>query len=148
MSTNSRSSGQTKSVLLVDDNEAGLRARKAVLSQLGYSVQTASSLQEAKEKAKSGQYAAVVTDYRMPDGTGSDVIAALRPVQPKAVFVLLSGFTDAMGLTEKNTGADLVLAKSANEVTMLQRSLHRMLSGKKAPASQSATLKKRASNEQ
>jgi hypothetical protein len=42
-------------------------------------------------------------------------------------IILISGFTDTLGLNEANTGADIVLQKSANEVTHLIRAVNRLI---------------------
>ena len=61
--------------------------------------------------------------------------------------MLLSGFTEALGLAEASTGADVVLQKSANEVSHLVRAVNRLLRrktpAKKPPAAQSALKTKR-----
>jgi hypothetical protein len=53
--------------------------------------------------------------------------------------ILLSGQVEALALTTENTGADVVLAKSANEAVQLARSIKRLLNrpaARKPPASQ------------
>ena len=69
----------------------------------------------------------MVTDYKLPGKTGVDLIAGIRAVSPDARIVLISGFVDALGLTEHSTGADAVLTKSANEVSQLIRAVNRLL---------------------
>ena len=44
-----------------------------------------------------------------------ELIERIRKVNPNARIILLSGFVEPLGLTEENTGADAVIAKSANE---------------------------------
>jgi CheY-like chemotaxis protein len=63
----------------------------------------------------------------MPDADGVELIAALREARPDVPVVLLSGFVEPLGLTEKSTGASAVLAKSANEVQHLIRAINRLL---------------------
>jgi hypothetical protein len=65
---------------------------------------------------------------------------------PALPIVLLSGFSEALGLAEASTGADVVLQKSANEVTHLIRAVNRLLRRKvtkKPPSSQGALKAKR-----
>ena len=50
--------------------------------------------------------------------------------------VLISGFVDSLGLSEDNTGADVVIQKSNNEVAHLVRAVSRLLRRKKTRASQ------------
>lgn len=113
-------------LLLVDDHPAGLAARKSVLKELGFAITTASSAEAALEKFKAEHFPLVVTDYKLPGRSGVDLIAGIRALAPETRIVLISGFVDALGLTEKSTGADVVLAKSANEVSQLIRAVGRL----------------------
>ncbi len=121
-------------VLLVDDNRNGLSARKAVLEELGYRTVTASSAIEALALVAANEFDLVVTDFRMPEIDGSELIRRIRATHPRMRFILLSGFVEPLGLTEQTTGADVVIAKSAGEVNILVRAVGRLL--RKPPASQ------------
>jgi len=131
-------------VLIVDDNKMGLLARRSVLEELGYMVVTSAAPQEALELCSKQHFDVAITDYKMPKMDGVDLIAKLRKVDPLTAVILISGFTDAMGLNEQNTGADVVLQKSANEVNALIRAVNRLLrkpAPKKKPGSQAASPK-------
>lgn len=81
----------------------------------------------------------VVTDFRMPDMDGSRFIEELRRRKPDALIVLLSGFVEALGLNEHNTGADSVIMKNSREVQHLTSAVNRLLRGaRKPPASEPA----------
>jgi CheY-like chemotaxis protein len=67
----------------------------------------------------------------MPKMDGLELIGKLRKISPDVPVILISGFVDALGLSEESTGADVVIQKSANEVTHLVRSVGRLL--KKRP---------------
>ncbi len=69
----------------------------------------------------------VVTDYRMSRMDGIELIRRIRGVQECAKIILLSGHAEALGLTSATTSADVVLAKSANEVSHLTRAVLRLL---------------------
>ncbi len=80
-----------------------------------------------------------VTDFRMPGGIdGVEVIRRIHLSRPEAPVILLSGFVEPLGLNEENTGADAVIAKSANEPAQLVRAVKRLLNRgvRKPPASQ------------
>lgn len=133
-------------ILLVDDNKSGLMARCAVLQELGCTttatVHPRQALTLFSEAAADGSsYQMVITDYKMPEINGVDFIEKIRSVDPHIPVVLISGFVDALGLTEKSTGADVVIMKSANEVQHLIRAANRLLtpSRKKPPRSATAT---------
>jgi len=133
-------------ILLVDDNHHGLIARKTLLEELGYVVTTAKSGEEAFALFETRKYDLVITDHKMPRMSGADLIVKVRRVQPAARVIMLSGFVDGLGLTEENTGADAVIAKSAGEIPHLLRAVTRLLSGRimrKPPAPQSRSRRTR-----
>jgi CheY-like chemotaxis protein len=115
-------------VLLVDDNHDGLVVRRTLLQEAGYQVQTAGGGEEALGALSSADFDVVVTDYRMPAMNGKELIAHIRVLRPAARIILLSGFVEPLGLTEENTGADAVMAKSANEPAHLLRLVKRLAS--------------------
>ncbi len=123
-------------ILLVDDNANGLSARRSVLEELGHRVATASSAAEALEQFASHKFDLIVTDYKMPRMDGIELIARVRKQSPEIPVILLSGFADALGLSEANTGADVVIQKSANEISHLLRSVGRLLRKKKPNGSE------------
>jgi CheY-like chemotaxis protein len=76
----------------------------------------------------------VITDFRMPAMNGVELIAKIRENNPKISVILLSGFVDPLGLTEENTGADVVIPKSSKEATYLIRSVKRLVNrGQRKP---------------
>jgi CheY-like chemotaxis protein len=130
-STSSRTAA-LGSILLVDDNKLGLSARRSVLEELGHRIATASNGVDALEQFGSRRFDLVVTDYKMPRMDGLELIVGLREIAPDLPVILISGFVDSLGLNEESTGADVVIQKSANEVSHLVRAVGRLL--RKKPA--------------
>jgi CheY-like chemotaxis protein len=114
-------------ILLVDDNALGLKARKTVLEELGYKIATAANGDDALEHFARQKFDLVVTDYKMPRMDGLELIGRLRKKVPELPIILISGYVDALGLSEQNTNADAVIQKSANEVPHLVRAVARLL---------------------
>jgi CheY-like chemotaxis protein len=125
-------------ILLVDDSRDGLLVRRALLEELGYSVQIAINGEEGLKLFESSRFDLVVTDFRMPRMDGRQLIERIRQLDPNARVIMLSGFVDPLGLTEQNTGADAVIAKTSNEPAHLMRSVKRLVSrgARKPPVSQ------------
>lgn len=111
-------------ILLVDDNSHGLLARKLILVDHGYNVQTAEDGEEAWELFQANHYDIVVTDYRMPRADGLELIRRIRSVDAQARIVLLSAFL--MALDERTCGADETVAKSSHEIPELLRALRKL----------------------
>jgi CheY-like chemotaxis protein len=131
-------------ILLVDDNRLGLVARKSVLEELGYRITTAPEGQSALELYGAGTFDLVITDYKMPKMNGLELIQRIREIAADAPIIMISGYADALGMNEENTGADAVIPKSANEVAQLVRCVNRLLrrgASKKPPARQRAAVK-------
>ncbi|MDX1982455.1 MAG: response regulator [Bryobacteraceae bacterium] len=122
-------------ILLVDDNENGLKARRAVLEELGYHLTCSNDPAQALDIFRTEKFDLLVTDYRMPGMDGTEVIKGAKQVNPEIPVILLSGFVDALGMTEENTGADAVIQKSNSEVQHLLRAVGRLLRKKKPAAS-------------
>jgi CheY-like chemotaxis protein len=126
-------------ILLIDDNREGLKARKSVLEEQGYEIVTASCPEDGLSIFAGTNFDMVVTDYKMPRMNGQQVIDEIRARRPATPIVLLSGMVEALGLNEKNTGAEVVVAKDCNEVQNLVRAVTRLM--RKPPRSQRAGLK-------
>jgi len=114
-------------ILMVDDNEHGLVARKNILKQQGFESITATSAEAGLDLLHTHRFDLVVTDYKMGGMDGIKFIAHLRERCPGTPVILLSGFVEALGLDEQSTGADAVLCKSATEGASLVRTVHRLL---------------------
>ena len=136
-------------VLLVDDNSVGLMARRMVLEELGYEATGVTCPMEALDLFTAEPFDLVVTDYKMPGLNGKQLIAALREQVPSLPVILISGYVDALGLTEKSTGASVVIMKSANEVQHMVRAVTRLLTikpARKPPASAAGRVRRKAAS--
>src|SRR5436189_22138 len=97
---------QPANILLVDDNHDGLLVRRSLLEEAGCKVQIAKNGEEGLRLFETGEFDIVVTDYRMPQMNGAELIAKIRASDAHARIILLSGFVEPLGLNEANTGAD------------------------------------------
>lgn len=64
----------TRHVLIVDDEEDILELIELTLLRMGLEVERAMSVGQAIEKAKSGSYDLCLTDMRLPDGDGLQIV--------------------------------------------------------------------------
>jgi CheY-like chemotaxis protein len=138
MTNSSSSANACGRILIVDDNSLGLAARRSVLEELGHKVVTSTAPQDALELCGKQRFDIVVTDYKMPKMTGVEFISRLRKQHPAIRVILISGFTDTLGLNEANTGADIVMQKSSHEVSQLIRSVNRLMRKQNQPAKKPA----------
>jgi len=91
-------------ILLVDDNPHGLVARRTVLQELGYVIHTGACGAEALDLLGRHKVDLVITDFRMPNMDGVELITRIRQLRGNLPIILLSGFVEPLGLTEQSTG--------------------------------------------
>ena len=85
-------SEETLSVMVVDD-EPGIRtALRANFLRHGWRVETASCVREAVRGVEGREFDLVVTDMRMPDGSGMEVMRAARKASPETAVILLTAY--------------------------------------------------------
>jgi len=86
------SNNTAKSVLVVDD-EPGMRmALRTNFQREGWHVDVASGSTEALRKLESQHFPLVVTDVRMPDGDGMQLMRSLRASSPSTAVIVLTAF--------------------------------------------------------
>ncbi len=76
-------------ILFVEDNATTARAAKVLLELRGYSVDTAECVADATHLLSVNKYDVLLSDLRLPDGSGYDVLAEI-PQPIKAIA--MSGF--------------------------------------------------------
>lgn len=84
-------------VLFVDDEERIVKLLK-LMFQGDYRVFTATHGQGALEIVKQHQIDVVVSDQRMPEVTGIELLAQVRAISPDTVRVLLTGYSDLVSI--------------------------------------------------
>lgn len=128
-------------LLLVDDNRDGVIARQSVLEELGYKVLTANCGREALHIIEKQPVDLIITDYKMLPVNGLELIDRLHKNNVFAPVILLTGFANNLGLSPANTGASVVLQKSADELASLLRHIKRLLQPPRKPARSEAPRK-------
>jgi len=113
--TGAAEGAQDMSLLIVDD-DAPLRNRLARAMELrGFSVTTADSVASGVASAETALPAFAVVDLRLGDGSGLDVVAALREVRPEARVIILTGYGNiASAVAAVKAGAVDYLPKPAD----------------------------------
>lgn len=80
-------------ILYVDDEVDNLIAFKAVFRRT-YDIDVANSAEEALSLVADQTYSVVISDQRMPNTTGVEFFEQLRSVQPEAIRMVLTGYSD------------------------------------------------------
>jgi signal transduction histidine kinase len=79
-------------VLVVDDEDSVVVTIKAILQLDGYAVATTTSGVTARQMVRDTEYDLVLTDLRLEDGDGLDVLKAVRERYPETVTIMLTGY--------------------------------------------------------
>jgi two-component system response regulator AtoC len=84
---------RTASSVMVVDDEPGIRtALCANFVRQGWNVEAASSLREAMRHLRETAYDLIVTDMRLPDGNGMEVMRSARRSSPSTAVILLTAY--------------------------------------------------------
>lgn len=79
-------------VLIVDDEESVAITMQAILEMDGYEVVTAASVGQAIEMVREKEFDLVLSDLRLDDGDGLQVVAETRQRSPETVCIILTGY--------------------------------------------------------
>ena len=90
----------TASILVVDDEPDLRTLYELTLLREGYRVETASSVQEARDQLKAHRFDAVITDMRLPDGFGMELLQDLRDQQRRERCVVMTAYGSAENAVE------------------------------------------------
>src|SRR6056297_3139791 len=101
-----------KRVLLVEDDAALLRLVCDELDAEGYQVAQADSIAVARQLLGENSFDLVVTDLRLPDGTGHEVLATLQQLESRPASLVITAFGSVSDAVEAlKQGADDFLTK-------------------------------------
>jgi two-component system, OmpR family, KDP operon response regulator KdpE len=122
-------------VLVVDDEPQILRALRTTLRGAGYTVDAASTAEEALTAAATNPPEAVILDLVLPDGDGTDVCRDLRTWSDAPVIVLSAVGEERQKIAALDAGADDYVTKpfSVDELLARLRAVLRRIKPSQAP---------------
>ena len=86
-------------IMIVDDEPANFRVLEGLFRN-DYEVVTARSGAEALQLLQQHDVALIITDQRMPDITGIELLKRTASLRPHMVRIILTGYTDVETLVE------------------------------------------------
>jgi two-component system, cell cycle response regulator len=110
-------------ILVVDDEPANVELLVRMLRRR-YDVRTAASGPEALKLLEKERFAAILSDQRMPEMSGTEFLAEARRMVPETVRMILTGYTaeqeslDAINVAHVNTFLTKPIAPDAVERAM------------------------------
>ena len=81
-------------ILVIDDDTSFCVMLKTFLQKKGYDVTNAFTAREAEEAIKNQVFDVVLTDIRLPDSDGIQILKSIKETSFKTQVVLMTGYTD------------------------------------------------------
>jgi two-component system response regulator PilR (NtrC family) len=101
VSTPTSSAPRPPAQILVVDDEPDLRTLyELTLLREGYRVEAAGSVSEAREHLDAGRFDAVITDMRLPDGLGMEILQRIQQDQRSERCVVMTAYGSAENAVE------------------------------------------------
>lgn len=116
-----------RSVLIVDDERDIRELLVLTLGRMGLRTDTAASLTEARAQLAQGKYDLCLTDMRLPDGTGIELVAEITAKRPELPVAVITAFGNVEAAVESlKAGAFDFLSKPV-EINVLRDLVQRAL---------------------
>ncbi len=115
-------------LLIVDDERSICQVLEIAFRKEGHGVETVSSGQAAKEKIQSQVYDVIISDIRMPDVTGIELLEHARATRNPASFILITAVPRlSTAVQALNLGAYRYVIKTDQLVEELRIAVQRAL---------------------
>jgi two-component system, NtrC family, response regulator HydG len=102
-------------VLIVDDDPSCLQLLQAILEEVGFAVTTADRPRAALQQTEAQPPDLLITDLRMPDMNGLELVRAVRRGAPEVCCVVITGFASDEIIAEAyQAGVSDLLLKPIN----------------------------------
>jgi DNA-binding NtrC family response regulator len=80
-------------VLVIDDDPGLAEVIQLLLAREGYAAERAGSVKAGLERVGAAEMDLVVTDLKLPDGTGLDAIRAIRELHPELPIIMITSYS-------------------------------------------------------
>lgn len=109
-----------KKILIIEDDVSFCLMMKAFLTKKGFDVSNAFSFKEATTILNSDKIDLVLTDVRLPDSDGIEILKFIKEVNPTIQVILMTGYTDIKtAVNVMKIGAFDYVAKPINSEEIL-----------------------------
>jgi len=112
-------------ILVVDDEKSICELLEITFRKEGHRVEVAASGEAARRRLESQIFDIVISDIRMPDTSGVDLLRFSKEISPSSVFLLITGVpTVETAIDAVNSGADRYVIKDHQLVDQLRRAVN------------------------
>ena len=81
----------SKKIIVIEDEKTIRNLYRRILSEMDYSVTLVENIAEAEAEITRNMYDLYITDFMLPDGTGTDLISWIRKKDTAAKILLITG---------------------------------------------------------
>jgi len=81
-------------ILLVDDEKNILRSLTRLLTETNHEVFAESNPEEALKLIEKKKFSLIISDQKMPEMTGTEMLKKAKEIQPDAIRIVLSGYAE------------------------------------------------------
>ena len=115
-------------VLVIDDDPGLAEVIELLLSREGYAAERAATVKAGLERLDTSAIDLVITDLKLPDGTGLDVIRRIRGTRPELPIIMITSYSSMeSAIAALRAGAvDYIIKPFDNDefVHAVERALH------------------------
>jgi two-component system response regulator HydG len=109
-----------KHILLVEDDLTYSRIVKTFLEKNGYAVQTCTKVKDAQLMMGSNNFDLIIADFRLPDGTGMELLQWTKSKYPQTQVILITHYSDIrIAIKAMKLGAFEYITKPINPDELL-----------------------------
>lgn len=114
-------------LLVVDDERSICELLEITFRKEGHRVEVAMSVEAARRKLESQIFDIIISDIRMPGGTGVDLLKFAKEASPTTIFILITGVpTIETAISALNAGADRYVIKDHDLTDQLRRAVQQV----------------------
>jgi two-component system response regulator PilR (NtrC family) len=111
-------------ILVVDDEKSLCELLEITFRKDGHRVEVANGVEAARRKLEGSLFDIVISDIRMPGGTGLELLRFAKEIAPDSFFLLMTALPDLdTAVDALNSGADRFVIKDHNYVEQLRRAV-------------------------
>ena len=114
-------------ILVVDDEQSICELLEITFRKEGHRVEVARDGESARRRLESQIFDIVISDIRMPDTTGVEILRYCKEISPSSYFLLITGVpTVETAIAAINSGADRYVIKDHDLVDQLRRAVRQV----------------------
>ena len=114
-------------ILIVDDERSICELLEITFRKEGHRVEVACSGEAARRRLESKIFDIIISDIRMPDMSGVELLQYAKEVSPATIFLLITGVpTVETAIAAVNAGADRYVIKDHELVDQLRRAVRQV----------------------